>query len=672
MGFKDVIEKKPRKAYMLCNEAIVRSALEANVKVVSFYPGAPQTEILDTFEKAVGHFDFRMEIAANEKVALETVAGASMVGQRSLTSMKSVGTNVASDALYSLAYTGIDGGCVCLIADDPFCHSSQSEQDGRWFGYTSYLPMLEPSNPQEAVEMVKFAFEFSEKYKTIVLIRTTTRVNHQSGIVQLNDFKRTPFKKISWKENPNKFMTVGEAARQAKLKLVKKINDIKEDLTNSPLNQILYFDRKNIRKKVGSEKEYAIGIITAGDSYNYSLESVQKLGAKVKILKIGIINPLPEKLIFSFIKSLKKVVIVEELFPYLETFVTVIAKDANPNIEIIGKKTEYFSEALEYNIPILIKALAFATGKKLAFDYDGHAKKVMKFADFLPLRLPVFCAGCPHRATFWSLRRAVKDKKNVFFANDIGCYSMMCLEPVNWTDSLLCMGASIGIAAGAQYSTDDKVIAAMGDSTFFHAGLPGIANAIHNEDNITLIILDNSITAMTGQQTHIGHEKKAGGVKGKKVVIADTLKGLGVEKIVHINSYDLIKNIKLIKEAIDYEGVSVVISHQECALYHFRNFRHSGGKITPFFIEKDKCKKAYNCIRNFMCPAISIDENDKKAVISPEICVGCGVCAKLCGYKAIKSTATLKGGEDRPYIELEDYEKLKNQIAKNPIKEEYS
>ena len=670
MGFKDVIEKKPRKAYMLTNEAIVRSALESDVKVVSFYPGAPQTEILDTFEKAVGHFDFRMEIAANEKVALETVAGAAMVGQRSLTSMKSVGTNVASDALYSLAYTGVGGGCVFLIADDPHCHSSQSEQDGRWFGYTSYLPMLEPSNPQEAAEMVKFAFDLSENYNTIVLIRTTTRVNHQSGIVQLNEYNRTPFEKLSWKENTNKYMTVGEVARVAKVKLLKKIEKIKNDLLNSSLNKILYFDGNNYEKKAESEKDYEIGIITAGDSYNYSLESVQRLGAKVKILKLGIINPLPDNLIFEFLKSLKKVIIVEELFPYLETFVTTIAKDANPDIEIIGKKTEYFSEALEYNIPIVMKALSFATGKKMPFDYDEHAKKVMKLAEFLPLRLPVFCAGCPHRATFWSLRRAVKDQKNVFFANDIGCYSMMCLEPVNWTDSLLCMGASLGIAAGAQYSTDDKVIAAIGDSTFFHAGLPGIANAVHNEDNFTIIILDNSITAMTGQQTHPAHKNKAGGIPGHKINIEAVLRGFGVEKIININSYDVIKNIKLIKEAIDYEGVSVIISHQECALYHFRNFRHSGGKITPFFIDKEKCKKAYNCIRNFMCPAISIDENDKKAIISPEICVGCGVCAKLCGFKAIKSTATLKGGEDKPYIELKDYKELKNLIEKRSFKEE--
>jgi len=659
MAFKDIIEKRPRKAYVLNNEAVVRSALEADVKVVSFYPGAPQTEVLDTFEKAVPHFDFRMEIATNEKVALETAAGAAMVGMRSLTSMKSVGTNVASDALYSLAYTGVKAGCICCIADDPHAHSSQSEQDGRWFGYTSYLPMLEPSGPQETMEMVKRAFEISEKCRTLVLLRTTTRVNHQSGIVQLNEYTRTPFEKLSWKENQHSFKTVGAAARAAKLELIEKMENMKKELGRSSLNRVEYFDGARItggKKAAGAKAD--IGIITAGVCYNYAVESLMKLGVKAKVLKLGVLNPLPEEFIREFMKNLKAVVVVEELFPYLENFVTMYAKDTNPELTIIGKHSGHLKEYFEYNVPIVIKVLSELTGKNMPFGHEGHLEKMQKLAEILPARLPVFCAGCPHRATFWALRRAIKKPENVFYANDIGCYSMACLEPMSWTDSLLCMGASLGIGAGAQYASKEKVIAIIGDSTFYHAGLPGVANAVHNEDDITLFVLDNAVTAMTGQQTHPAHQKKAGGVPGHKLDIETTLKGLGVEKIFHIRSYSVKENIKIIKEALDYQGVSVVISHGECALYHFRNYRHAGGKIVPFYIDKDVCRNAYTCVRDFMCPAISIDEETGHSTIAPDICVGCGVCAQLCGWKAIKSTATLKGGENKAYIELEDYKEF--------------
>ncbi len=662
MAVKDVREKSPKRAYMLTNEAIVRSALEADVKVVSFYPGAPQTEILDTFEKVLKFYDFRMEIATNEKVALETAAGAAMVGMRSLTSMKSVGTNVASDALYSLAYTGVTGGMICCIADDPYAHSSQSEQDGRWFGYTSYLPMLEPSGPEEAMAMVKAGYEISEKYGSIVLIRTTTRVNHQSGIVQTNEIKRTPFKPLPWEEGHPSFSTVGAGARKAKLRLMEKMKRMKKDTDLMDLNRMEYFDGSELHTTTTAEMDTSLGIIANGVNYSYALESLMKLGIKAHILKIGVLNPLPESMISDFIRNLETVVVVEELFPYIENTVAMLAKDTNPGIVIFGKRSGHFEESLEYNIPIVIKVIAEAGGVVPEFDHLAHAEKIQKVAEILPLRLPVFCAGCPHRATFWSLYKALGDRNRVFFANDIGCYSMACLEPISWSDSMLAMGASMGIAAGVQYATDAKVISMIGDSTLFHAGLPGIVNAVHNEDDITLFVMENSVTAMTGQQTHPAHPNKAGG-PGTKLDIESVLKGLGVEKIVHINSYEAMKNIKLMKEALDHKGLSVVISHQECALYHFRNYRHAGGKIVPFYVDNDVCRNAYTCLKDFMCPAISVNEETGHSQIAPDICVGCGVCARLCGFKAIKSTATLQGGENRSYIELEDYEELQRTIA---------
>ncbi len=652
MSFKDVIDEEEREAYMLCNEAIVRAALEADVQLVSFYPGAPQTEILDNFERASNKYDLRIEVAANEKVALETVAGGAMLGKRSLTSMKSVGTNVASDALYTLAYTGLDGGCLCLIADDPHAHSSQSEQDGRWFGLTAYLPMLEPSTPREAMEMVKKGFELSEEFGTLVLIRTTTRVNHQSGIVPLGPMDRTPFEKVSWKDMKRPYTSVGELARKGKKEMLERMENIREKMADSSLNRIEYFDGKKLMDEGGSEEE--LGVITAGVAHSYTVEALSRLELSAKILKLGVINPLPEEVIKKFCEGLDKVVVVEELSPYIEDVVRRLVKD----VDVYGKRTGHLSEALEYDIPAVIQGLSEITGVEEPFDYKEHCRKMKKYAEILPQRLPVFCAGCPHRATFWALRRAVGDPDKVFFANDIGCYSMMCLPPIQWSDTLLCMGASMGVAAGVQYAAEEKTIAVIGDSTLFHAGLPGVVNLVHNEDDVTIFVLDNAVTAMTGQQSHPGNPKKAGGREGKKVDIRPVLEGIGVEKIYDISSYEVKDNVDTIKEALAHQGVSAVISHGECALYHFRNYRHAGGELVPYFIDLNKCESVHACVLNFMCPAISVmPEEDGKARIHQDICVGCGVCSKLCPKGAIKSTATMYGGDDKPVLTVEDYEK---------------
>jgi len=326
MVLKDVLSKENKKAFMLCNEAIARGALEADVKVVAFYPGAPASEILDTFSDALGSFDYQMEIATNEKVALEICAGAAFAGARSLTAMKSVGANVASDMLFVLGYTGVRGGLVIVMADDPHAHSSQSEEDGRFFAPNTYLPMLEPSTPQEAKNMVKKAFEISERHRVPVIIRTVTRVNHQSGIVKLGNIERSEFKKVKWKELKEEYTTLGEVARQKKLKMLERSARLLKEFEKSEFN-------------LTHNPESEVGIVTSSVSYLYVLEALKMLNLndKVRILKLGTTYPLPKETIANFIRTLNKVIVVEELSPYLEKEIFVLAKDINSSIKIFGK-----------------------------------------------------------------------------------------------------------------------------------------------------------------------------------------------------------------------------------------------------------------------------------------------------------------------------------------------
>lgn len=622
MSSMDVAKDGPGKAFMICNEAIVRGALEADVKVVSEYPGSPTTEILDTFSEISPKFDYKMEISVNEKVALETCAGASMVGLRSMTAMKSVGMNVASDSFFSLSYTGVKGGMVVVVADDPHAHSSQTEQDGRPFGPNAYVPMLEPSDPTEAKKMVKLAFELSEKYSVPVLIRTTTRVNHQSGIVELEKLDRKPFAKLPWTHPPGRYVTVAEAARQFKHKLLDRTRLIEQEFEASDLNMV---------KDTGSD----LGIVTAGAGYNYAVDAARILGINPSILKLGTTYPLPKKLIGDFLKKLKTVVVVEELQPYLELHVTAIAKDANPSIKIYGKWTGHFSESLEYNPNIVVDALAKVVGRQPPVDYSAIMAKAKEMKAGLAERWPTFCPGCPHRATLHALKQATKGLKHIL-STDIGCYSMSFLDPINYGDSLLSMGACLGVAAGMQYAAQEKVVAMIGDSTFWHAGLPGLVNAIHHGDDFTLVILDNEVTAMTGQQPDPGRDYNAGGQPAKPLILEDVIKAMGISDITIVDPYQVKAAVEPMKQALSRKGPNVIISRRACALYADRNKRRRGEVVQTNKVDKNVCKKPYTCIREFYCPAISVDDEDRKAFITKELCDRCDVCAKICPFGSIK------------------------------------
>ncbi|MFW9964427.1 MAG: thiamine pyrophosphate-dependent enzyme [Candidatus Sifarchaeia archaeon] len=625
MTVEDVKRTDSGPALMLANEAVVRGALESDVKIVAFYPGSPTSEILDTFSEVMEHFgDYKMHIAANEKVALETVAGASMAGMRSFTSMKSVGMNVASDSMFSIGYTGLNAGCVCLIADDPYAHSSQSEQDGRYFGEAAYVPMIEPSTAQEALDMTKWAFEVSEKHKTLVIMRTTTRVNHQRGMVKLGKLDRSPFKKNKWADVKGQYFTVGSVARELKAKLLEKTEAIKADFEKTEFNSVI----------PGSG---SVGILTAGVCFLHVKEALQNLNLNLPIFKLGTLFPLPEKKLSEFIKPLSTLIVVEELTPYLETRIASLAQRMNHNLNIVGKKSGHFSEMLEYNVPIVEKVLAEVTDKKISMDYDAVLKKAEKLKEMLPARPPIFCPGCPHRGTLWAFRQAlqrlrIRDK--IVFNNDIGCYSMAFLPPNEFSDSMLAMGASLGLSAGMDMALEDKVIAMVGDSTLYHAALPGIVNLIHHNSNVTLFVLDNSVTAMTGQQFNPNSAFNAGGMPARKINMEKMFEALGADKIVIIDPYETRDCINTIKEAIESDGFSVIISRRECALYGDREKKKRGEKIIPSENVKETCRSIYACVKEFYCPAITIDATDGKMIIQQDLCDGCLECRQVCPVDA--------------------------------------
>ncbi|MHA2424926.1 MAG: thiamine pyrophosphate-dependent enzyme [Candidatus Thorarchaeota archaeon] len=625
MTVEDVKRTDKGRALMLSNEAVVRGVLEADAKVVAFYPGSPVSEIMDTFGEVLDHFgDYKMEISSNEKVALETVAGASMAGARSFTAMKSVGMNVASDAMFSLAYTGINAGCVVLMADDPFAHSSQSEQDARYFGEAAYVPMIEPANAQEAYEMTKWAFDISEKYKTLVLLRTTTRVNHARGMVQLEEMKRTPFKKKKWKDVKGQYFTVGSVARAHKARLLEKNEAMRKDFEETPLNFVL-------------DGEGKVGVVTAGVCYLHTQEAMQNLGIKLPLLKIGTINPLPEKRISEFLKSLETVIFIEELSPYLETRITALAKDVNPSIKVVGKRSRDFSEMLEYNVQIVEKVLANTLNMEVSYDYDRYLERAVELKKELPERVPIFCPGCPHRGTLWAFRQALdrlKIRDDMVFNNDIGCYSMAFLPPNEFSDSMLAMGASLGVSAGMSMVLEDKIIAMVGDSTLYHAALPGIVNLIHHRSNVTLFVLDNSVTAMTGQQFNPNTPYDAGGKAATKINMDKLFEALGADSITVIDPYQTRDCINPIKEAIEADGFNVIISRRECALYGDRQKKKRGERIHQSENVKDTCRGIYACVKEFYCPAIMVDESDHKMMIMENLCDGCLECRQVCPVDA--------------------------------------
>ncbi|MBP3388398.1 MAG: indolepyruvate ferredoxin oxidoreductase subunit alpha [Clostridia bacterium] len=573
------------KKLMIGNQAVAAGLHDGGLGLVSSYPGTPSTEITEFLAK---YDDIHSEWAPNEKVAAEVAFGASLAGARSACAMKHVGLNVAADPLFTLSYTGVNGGMVICVADDPAMHSSQNEQDSRHYAIAAKVPMLEPADSAEAYAFAKSAFALSEKYDTPVLLRMCTRIAHSQSIVEtgeaepavLRDYVKDPAKYIMMPGNAIKRHPIVEARTAA-------LTELAEDCE---YNTVEMADNNEI------------GIITSGCSYLYVKEV---LGDSANILKIGMPNPLPVKLIRDFAAKVKKLYVIEELDPVIETHVRSLG------IEVVGK--ELFSILGEFSQ----QTIAAAFGKEANASVSADSA--------IPARPPMMCAGCPHRGMFFTLA-----KNKITVLGDIGCYTLGAVPPLSALDSTLCMGASVsglhGFNAARGAAAEQKSVAVIGDSTFMHSGMTGLVNVAYNATNSTVIILDNSITGMTGHQQNPTTGYNIKGDPAAKVDLEALCHALGINRVRVVDPYDLAACEAAVKEELAAEEPSVIISRRPCVLL-------KSVKPQPSLkVEADKCKSCKRCMK-LGCPAISL--KDGKARIDNTLCVGCGVCKQLCAFDAI-------------------------------------
>lgn len=601
-----------QKALLLGNEAIARGAIEAGVAFASTYPGTPSSEISLNLFQVSKESELYFEYSTNEKVALEVAAAAANSGVRSMCMMKHVGLNVAADALMTLAYVGARAGLVILTADDPYMFSSQNEQDNRYYGKLSGLPVLEPSSVGEAKDMVGHALELSESLNEPVILRTTTRINHSTAVVELGAIT-PPEGKGKFEKDPFRFVTVPAVSRKLHARLLEKLETAGEMASASPLNFI--------------EGDGRLGIICNGVSYAYVCDALSDLGVRdrMRVLRVGFSHPMPAERIRDFLRSCEKVLVVEEGEPFMEEAVKAIAQESGLTLTIRGKGVGRLSRLYEYDPAMVRESIA------AYFEIPYTAPRVPDLSDVpeIPQRPPTLCAGCSHRATFYAVKKA-SEGMDAIHPSDIGCYTLGFLPPLSMGDFVICMGASTGAAGGFAKVTDQKVVSFIGDSTFFHSGIPGLINAVFNGHDLTLIILDNRTTAMTGHQPNPGVDMNELNLEGYgRISIEAVVRALGVEHVSVVRPYNVKKSIAAIREAIEHKGVSVVISKEKCALYA-KGLKQLKGKA---FRVTDRCQNHRDCINDLACPAF-YQENDRVG-IDADICTGCALCAQICPEHAI-------------------------------------
>ncbi len=589
--------------YVMGNGAIALGALAAGVNLVAGYPGTPSSEILETISK-YPHDGVHIEWSVNEKAAMEVAAAAAYSGARAMVTMKQVGLNVAADPLMSLAYVGVKGGMVIVSADDPGPISSQTEQDTRRFADFCRIPVFDPSSPEEAFNMIKDAFEYSEKYKTPVLFRPTTRVCHAYASVETPEYAGS--KEYEGFIKDSKKWVIFPRLSFANHAMIEKRNvEIGKDFSGYRGNTV----------EGGNSKR---AVITSGISYAYTKEYLKDY-PDIKLIKLATAYPFPEELVLSALDGVDEVLCIEELSPFIEEQILKLAGKHHLQLRVSGKLDGKVQPSGELSADKAAVILSDFLGTQCAKSgYD------MSDAPELPIRPPVLCAGCPHRASFYAVKQAMKGRK-AYFCGDIGCYTLGNAMPLDMVDTCLCMGAGITMAQGFHWTDNDGVcFGFVGDSTFFASGMTGIVNAVYNNADMVLCVLDNSTTAMTGHQPHPGIGRNLMGQIVDKVDIAKVLEGIGVKKVVTVNPLDLDASVKAVQECADIPGVKAVIFKSPCIAI---------SKPTAKCRISDKCVQCKKCIREIGCPALIIA--DGKVTIDSGLCTGCGLCSQVCPVNAI-------------------------------------
>lgn len=574
------------------NEAFARGAWEAGVNIAAAYPGTPSTEIL---ENLVKYPDVYCQWSPNEKVALEFAAGAALAGARSLACMKHVGLNVAADPLMTLSYIGIKGGMALIVADDPGMHSSQNEQDTRHYARFAKVPILEPSDSEEARDYIGLAFEISEQFRTPVIVKSTTRVSHSKSIVALGE--RKPHKANGYEKNPQLYVPVPIYGRKMRISLEERLQKLQEYACTMPQNLCI-------------ERSQDLGIITSGIAYQYAAE----IFPEASFLKLAMPFPFPDELILKFSKMVKRLLIVEELDNILEEHIR--------SLGIAAEGRKYIPGIGELSLDVMEQARKKFEGK------SKMEKPAEKPAPKVPPRPPVFCPGCPHRGVFYEI-----SKLKPVVIGDIGCYSLAVFPPLSAMDMILCMGAGISSAHGAQKAdTGQKIVGVVGDSTFFHSGITGLLDIGYNKGKLVIFVLDNRSTAMTGHQEHPGTGRTLMGQPTHQASIEAFARACGINRVVKVDPYDLPKLRKVIKEEMEADEASVIITEAPCILID-----HSRVK-EPMRIESDKCKSCGLCLK-LSCPGLEKKEGQGekfKVEVNPVLCRGCELCVQVCPFGAIK------------------------------------
>ena len=577
------MSKDNGKQLMLGNKAVARGLYEAGVCFISSYPGTPSTEVT---EEAAKYDDIYCEWAPNEKVAMESAFGASLAGKRAFCAQKHVGLNVAADPLYTMSYTGVNAGLVIVVADDAGMHSSQNEQDSRHHAIAAKVPMIEPSDSSEALEYTKLAYEISEKFDTPVLLKMCTRVAHSQSLVSTGE-RTVPDK--PYEKNIAKYVMMPGNAKKRHPIVEQRTKDLISYAEDCPLNRVEMGDTKT-------------GIITCSTSYQYVKEV---FGDSVSVLKLGMTNPLPEKIIRDFASKVEKLYVVEELDPIIENHVKALG------IEVTGKDLLPIVDEFSQNL------IAQKFGKDIESSFSLDAE--------IPNRPPVMCAGCPHRGLFYTLK-----KNNCTVLGDIGCYTLGAVPPLGAIEMTLCMGASIGALHGFNKvrgaESEHKTVAVIGDSTFMHSGMTGLATIAYNQSNSTVIVLDNSITGMTGHQQNPTTGKNLYGDPAGRVDLEALARAMGINRVRVVDPYNIAECEAAVREELEVSEPSLIISRRPCAL--LKEVKHN----PPLVVDQDKCKSCKMCMK-IGCPAISMKGG--KAKIDPTLCVGCGVCSQMCKFGAL-------------------------------------